>query len=58
MVSDLQARLNDETLQNAIRQYPEQVYPMVASTLFKTLKARREALPHAASGYAEVIRNR
>ena len=58
VASDLQARFNDETLNEAIRQYPKPVYPLVASPLLTTLKARRKALPQAARNYAEVLKNR
>ena len=58
VIADLQARLNDEALANAIRQYPKPIYPFVSEQLLSTLKARREGLPQAAKIYGEVLKNR
>ena len=58
ILTDLQARLNDEALIFALREYPKPIYPIVSKQLLINLKARRESLPRAAEVYAELLKNR
>ncbi|KAA9332700.1 hypothetical protein [Adhaeribacter soli] len=54
---DLQLALTDMVLKNAVKQYPREVYPEAAPSIYRKLKARRDKLPEAALEFYKVYQD-
>jgi hypothetical protein len=51
MAEELKDKLDDQTIENAIRKFPDEIYNLNGETIIRKLKQRRDDLPQYASKY-------
>ncbi len=55
IANDLKIRLTDQVINDAVRKFPPEVYPISGPTIAAKLKARREYLPQWAATYCKFL---